>query len=150
MSRQISSQLTNIYRIGTFVSAAAGVIFLIFVGFVSRKADIGEMAFFGIFVFIAAGLSIWFALRLRDVSIDDNYLYVSNFNSGQRISLAEISDVTENFWLKYHPITIHLRSGTPTAAKIVFLPTWRWFTAWRGHPVVDELKELARKKQITG
>jgi len=150
MSRQISSQLTNVYRISALVTPVFALMILVFISFVSRRALLGEMVFFGIFVLLGAGVSIWFAGRLRDVSIDDNYLYVSRFNSGQRIPLEDISDVTENFWLQYHPVTIHLRSGTPSADKVVFLPTWRMFTSWSSHPIVDELKELARRKQISG
>ena len=91
----------------------------------------------------------WSCIGLKEVSVDDNFLYVSNFLKEISIPLSEIYDVTENVWLNSHPVTIHLTSLTEFGDKIVFMPKTRFFTFFSSHPVVNELKELARSKHTT-
>jgi len=86
----------------------------------------------------------WTCMRLKEVSVDDNFLYVSNYLKEIAIPLSEIQDVTENVWVNLHPVTIHLRSSSEFGDKIVFMPTARVFAFFSSHPVVKELKELAR------
>jgi len=62
------------------------------------------------------------------------------------IPLSEIYDVTENVCVNIHPVTIHLRSPSEFGDKIVFMPTTRFFAFFSPHPVVNELKELARSR----
>lgn len=90
----------------------------------------------------------WGCIRLKDVSVDDNYLYVSNFLKEISIPLSEIYDVTENVWLNTHPVTIHLKRPSEFGDKIIFMPTVRYFSFYGSHPVVAELKELARSKSV--
>src|SRR5215813_7967384 len=40
----------------------------------------------------------WDCIRLKEVSVDDSFLYVSNYLKEVSIPLSEIYDVTENFW----------------------------------------------------
>jgi hypothetical protein len=91
----------------------------------------------------------WSCIRLKEVSVDDNFLYVSNFIKEISIPLSEIYDVTENVWLNSHPVTIHLTSPSEFGDKIVFMPKTRFFAFFSSHPVVNELKELARSKHTT-
>lgn len=90
----------------------------------------------------------WSCIRLKKVSADDNFLYVSNYLKEIYIPLSEIYDVTENVWLNIHPVTIHLKSPSEFGDKIVFMPQIRFFAFFSSHPVVDELKELARSKDM--
>ena len=53
-----------------------------------------------------------------------------------------------NPWLNLHPVTIHLNSPSEFSDKIVFMPKVRAFAFFSSHPVVDELKELARSKDL--
>ena len=97
-----------------------------------------------LFAWIAGSAFIyWSCLRLKKVSVDDHFLYVSNYIKEVPISLSEIYDVTENVWLNMHPVTIHLKSPTEFGDKIIFMPKVRLFAFFSSHPVVDELKELA-------
>lgn len=88
----------------------------------------------------------WNCIRLKEVSADDNFLYVSNYLREIAIPLSEIRDVTENVWINIHPVTIHLKSPSEFGDKIVFMPKVRFFAFFSSHPVVEELKELARAK----
>ena len=88
----------------------------------------------------------WTCIRLKAVSVDNNHLYVSNYVEEISIPLSEISDVRENVWLNSHPVTIHLKSPSEFGDKIVFMPKVRVFAFFSSHPVVSELKELARTR----
>ena len=86
---------------------------------------------------------IWYpSIRLKVVSVDDQYLYVSNYLKEECIPLSDIDHVTEDRWLSGHPVTLHLRSRGEFGDKIVFLPTMRLWM-WAQHPVVAELQGLA-------
>src|ERR1700749_941083 len=100
-----------------------------------------------LFAWVAGSAFIyWSCIRLKEVSADDNFLYVSNYLKEISIPLSEVYDVTENVWINIHPVTIHLKSPSEFGAKIVFMPEARFFAFFSSHPVVDELKELARSK----
>ena len=95
---------------------------------------------------VGCAVIYWTCIRLKEVSVDDNFLYVSNYLKEIAIPLSEIRDVTENKWINLHPVTIHLKSPTEFGDKIVFMPTVRYFAFFSSHPVVNELKELARTR----
>jgi hypothetical protein len=102
-----------------------------------------------LFAWVAGvGFIWWSCVRLKQVSVDDNLLYVSNYIKEIAIPLSEIYDVTENRWLNIHPVTIRLKSSSEFGDKIVFMPTVRFFALFGSHPVVSELKELARSKSM--
>jgi hypothetical protein len=102
-----------------------------------------------LFMWIVGSVFIyWGGVRLKKVSVDDNFLYVSNYLKEISIPLSEIYDVTENVWLSVHPVTIHLNSPSEFGDKIVFMPPQRYFTFFSSHPVVNELKELSRSKNM--
>lgn len=77
------------------------------------------------------------------MSMDDKNLYVSDYRKEIAIPLSEIADVTENRWLHAHPVTINLRNQTVFGDKIVFMPTFKYFAFWTGHPIVGELLNAA-------
>ncbi len=88
----------------------------------------------------------WSCIRLKKVSVDNHFLYVSNYLKEISVPLSDIGDVTEIVWLNSHPVTVHLKFATEFGDKIVFMPKVRWFAFFSSHPVVAELKELARSK----
>jgi hypothetical protein len=95
---------------------------------------------------VGSAFIYWSCVRLKEVSVDDNFLYVSNYLKEIAIPLSEIDDVTENVWVNIHPVTIHLRSPSEFGDKIVFMPTVRFFAFFSSHPVINELKALARSR----
>ena len=101
-----------------------------------------------LFVWIAgSAFLLWDSVRLKVVNVDENFLYVSNYLKEIAIPLSEIYDVTENVWLNTHPVTIHLKKPSEFGGRIVFMPKTR-FSFFSSHPVVKELKQLARSKAI--
>jgi hypothetical protein len=122
-------------------------VLIMFVGPLEGAATPSKWLF--LFVWVAgSGFTYWSCIRLKEVSVDDDFPYVSNYLKEVSIPLSEIYDVTDNLWINIHPVTIHLKSPSEFGDKIVFMPTVRFFG--RGsHPVVNELKELAGSKNIT-
>jgi hypothetical protein len=94
---------------------------------------------------IGAALLYWKFIHLKKVSVDENFLYASNYLKEISIPLSEVYDVTENRWLSLNPLTIHLKSPSAFGDQITFMPKVR-LALFSSHPVVGELKELARAK----
>jgi len=95
-------------------------------------------------VFAVGAVSMyWYCMRLKKVSIDDTYLYVSNYFNEIPIPLSNIADVTENVWVNIHPVTIHLNFSSEFGDQIVFMPKTRVFGFMSSHPVVAELRQAA-------
>src|SRR5262245_13226945 len=63
---------------------------------------------FGLGWIIASGYLIWFARRLKFVSVDEDFLYVSQFRQQIRIPLAHVKSVKENFLGRPKLITLTL------------------------------------------
>lgn len=102
-----------------------------------------------IFLFFWIGgsaLLLFNGVRLKFVTVDDDFLYASNYLREIAIPLWDIYDVTENVWLNIHPVTVHLKHPSEFGDKIVFMPKTR-FWVFASHPVVKDLKQLARSKK---
>ena len=98
-------------------------------------------------VFWVAGTAfiLWACAGLKRVRIDDRFLYISNYQNEISVPFDMIADVTEIRWISNHPVTIHFRSPTEFGTTITFMPKARFtFSSWTSHPVVAELKKLAR------
>jgi hypothetical protein len=89
------------------------------------------------------GASWWLCAGLKRVRIDRTRLYVSNYLEEISIPFRNVMDVTENRWINFHPVTIHLKNATEFGDRITFMPKSRLFLGWTTHPVVHELKKLA-------
>ncbi|CAN5384329.1 hypothetical protein BH10ACI1_BH10ACI1_15520 [soil metagenome] len=146
MKRQISSKQTFFLRIilpilfVVIISAATVSMYL-------QPDKSGKSAVFllpGIFV-VVLPIIILILSRFKAVSVDDKFLYVSNYLKEIAVPLSDIRDVTESR-LRGHPVTIHLKTRLEFGEKITFLPKIRPFTFSKSHPIVAELKELANIK----
>ncbi len=146
MPRRISSLNTFPSLVSGPVIIIIGLCFLVFSLINGRNQVSIEFSASVAFVFIIGGVVncalVWY-LRFRKVSMDDKNLYVSDYRKEIAIPLSEIADVTENRWLHAHPVTINLRNQTVFGDKIVFMPTFKYFAFWTGHPIVGELLNAA-------
>ena len=145
MKRQLSSKATYFNKI------IAPIIILLFFGIVVfgnlLSAKKPPLPIIILLLALWAGFAavLYFTLmRYMKVDIDDSFLYVSNFVKEIQIPLSEIRDVTEIVWIKGHPVTIHLKNDTEFGRKITFMPQVRALSFFSSHPVVSELKELAK------
>jgi hypothetical protein len=92
---------------------------------------------------VGSGFIYWTCARLKKVSIDEQYLYVSNYFQEIAVPFSFVGDVTQNRWMNNQMVTIHFKSPTEFGDRIVFMPTFRFFAFIGPHPVVARLKQLA-------
>jgi hypothetical protein len=92
---------------------------------------------------VMSGFICWTCVRLKRVSIDDQFLYVSNYSNEIAIPFSDIGDVTQNRWMNNQQVSIHFKVPTEFGDAIVFMPRFRFFAFAGTHPVVDRLKQLA-------
>ena len=151
MRKELSSPLTLFYKffpafwIPFFGLGTFGLLFGVFQG---KDGSPPPDSFKLLFLTLWIGGSIFSYLTcaaLKQVSIDERFLYVSNYIKEISIPLDEIVEVTENRWLNIHPVTAHLKRSTVFGNKITFMPTMRFFN-WSSHPVVNELKSIAEEQ----
>src|SRR5262249_14434016 len=104
-------------------------------------------------VLIASSITSWRTfMQLKEVSVDQDFLYISNFLKEISLPLSEIKHVTESRW-NTRAVTIHLYSPSEFGDKIVFMPTTGFFGLFglfSSHPVVAELKQLASSNRVAG
>ena len=150
MKRTLSSGLTPLHKIILPVCWLTGWSVGTLLMFVSAPEDPDEIGgikwVFLAMLFLGAALMYWFGIRLQAVSVDDEYLYVSNYLKEVAIPLTAIDRVTENRWVNIHPVTIHLKSPSGFGDQITFMPKTRWFGFFSSHPVVDELLDLVERR----
>ena len=95
-----------------------------------------------IFVWLIGSIFLlWFALRLKFVSLDEEYLYVRNFSKEIQVPLSQVESVDESFLSNPKQITLLLSSPSEFGSKIVFVPPQQWFGQMRKHPLVSELRQ---------
>lgn len=144
MKKQISSEATIFWKYifpGFWIS-------LVGVGVIAAGLQAArDWSLFVIGWSIASGYLIWFARRLKFVSIDDDFLYVSTFRKQIRIPLKHIQHVKENFWARPKLISLTLNQPSEFGTKIVFVPTSLVFAAFRSHPIVQEIKIAVRRRR---
>ncbi len=102
-----------------------------------------------LFVGIGIGATAIFyftVMKFMVVSVDDDFLYVSNYSKEISIPLSNIEKVTEIVWIRGHPVTIHLKTASDFGSKIVFTPKSYGFRLFSANPLVAEINELAKIK----
>lgn len=99
---------------------------------------------------IASVYLIWFARRLKFVSMDESFLYVSGYRKEIQIPLAHVEKVKENFWARPKLITLTLNHPSEFGEKIVFVPTSLFFAAVRSHPIVEEFENIIKSHRRAG
>jgi hypothetical protein len=93
--------------------------------------------------------SVWIYAGLKRVRMDQDTLYISNFLREIAVPLSAVDSVTENRWLKIHPVTIVFRYPTEFGDRITFMPPFRMFAfIWSPHPVVAQLRMAAYAQSL--
>lgn len=75
------------------------------------------------------------------MSIDDDFLYVSNFKKEIEIPLSQISLTKENIWALPRKITVRLSEPNAFGEKITFLGYHQSFLFFKTHPALDEIRK---------
>lgn len=148
MKRQLSSKLTFLTKIilpAVCITMWTVITLTMFLGFGESRQPLPKFLFLG---FSIGGTAILYftVMKYKAVSIDDDFLYVSNYLKEISIPLSNIRDVTEIRRVRGHPVTIHLQIPSEFGSKITFTPKAKGFRFFSANPLVEELKELARLK----
>lgn len=146
MKKQISSDVTIVWK---YIFPGLWIPFMgTAVVFIGLKAATEPRWGLYVLAWIAfSGYLTWFARRLKYVSIDDDFLYVSQARKEIRIPLTHIVHVKENFWANPKLITITLDQPSEFGTKIVFVPTSLVFAGLRSHPIVKEIKRAVQHRR---
>jgi len=82
---------------------------------------------------------------LRTVEIDENFLHVKNGKVVATIPFSRIGGVEQEWILfKYPIIVVKLKTVTRFGSEIRFTPHYVFMLLYRQHPVVNELRRLAK------
>ena len=145
MKREISSPATSFYKLCGPVFAltiVVGYTLSYFTGVLDRPDGTRGLEWAILFCVVLALAATWGALKIKRVSLDDQFLYVSNGGREIRIPLSHVADVNA-FGSPYKTIIVTLRKPSKFGRKIVFVPQDRTArdTSTGVHPTVLELKE---------
>lgn len=145
MPRRISSLLTFLLKVSVPVGIVLGVLIFIYP---ERNAGAGVIVVMSVFIALVAAYGIWLHWPIKQVRVDDDNRYVSNYKSEIVVPLGEIENVTEFILSEPRRVTIHLRNDTEFGRKIVFLAPYRAFAFLSPHPIVDELIQMSVRKTL--
>lgn len=107
-------------------------------------------ALFVVMWLVASSYLIWFARRLKVVSIDERTLFVSAGRREIQIPFSNVEGVKENFWANPKIITLTLKQPSEFGEKLVFVPTSLFFAAFRSHPTVEHIRKLIASNRSSG
>jgi hypothetical protein len=145
MKRELSSKQTFFLKIilPIFFVVMMTIAFLGII-FSSRGNELLIMVIVFLMIGFVGIISMYLTvMRYKKVSVDELFLYVSNYRKEIKIPVSVIDDVTEIKWIRTRPITIHLKNGSEFGRKIVFTPKLDGFRIFADNPLIAELKELS-------
>lgn len=140
MKRKLSSDFTLLYKSLWSVFAVGAVI----MAFVSDMPVSGRLLFF---ISWMIGAFIFWALfhGLRSTEVDANFLYAKKGRIAVAIPLSTIKSVRQDWlMLRYPVIVVELKIPTSLGSEIKFIPYYAFTWFYRQHPLVNELKHLAK------
>ncbi|MFN7927842.1 MAG: hypothetical protein U0Y68_07830 [Blastocatellia bacterium] len=83
-------------------------------------------------------------LRLKDVWIDENYLYLATFFRKAQAPLEAIASITENNRGRITQIKMLFTRPTDIGTKLSFIP---YFSFFQNHPAMNEINRLVMNKK---
>lgn len=88
---------------------------------------------------------IWWATRLKWVSVDDQNLYIAGWFRELLIPLTDVDNVDE--FLGGYPVIVRLKSPSAFGCKILFVPPWVPFLilTLSTHPITQNLRERVKR-----
>jgi hypothetical protein len=133
--------------IGTAV--ALGVLFRLHAstGLTWPLVGLGVVIVFGVSILI--GMDVRLRRSLKQVAVDDRFLYVTEHSGSAEaaIPLDEIVRVTQRRGKQLRPVSVYLRSPSVFGTRIRFLPPLEWGFAWKEDRIVNELRALAKRQE---
>jgi hypothetical protein len=149
MKRELSSKQTFLLKIilPVFIIIIFAASFLMLLISSRRTEFLPLIIMFPVLLVVSLLAMRLTLMKYKKVSIDEQFLYVSNYRKEITIPVSDIADVTEVKWFRTRPITIHLKNDSQFGRKIVFTPKLNGFRIFADNPFVAELKELAANQK---
>jgi hypothetical protein len=152
MIKPLSSSSTFFLKFifsGIFISCSLWLISNLIVEIIRSPHDLSA----GLVVFIiiwSAGTTTFcyhLTIPLKQVRLDERYLYVSNYLQEIAIPLTEIRQVYQWRYANVRPVVVKLRSSSRFGDTIKFVPqaTFHWW--WYEHPIVTVLKSVVPNEE---
>ena len=93
---------------------------------------------------IGGGVLVYYGFaRLKSVSIDKNYFYISNYLKTIKVPISELVEVQDrNLPGSYRPITLHFRNRNYFGHSIVFLPEFESPNSYSKLTMAEKLRRL--------
>jgi hypothetical protein len=119
------------------------VAFIISVGYLStciygwQSGQESNLNWAVLFCFVMALLFTWACWNLKEVSIDDQGLYVSSREGEVLVRFSEIAEVTESK-ASNGTITVVLKKAKEVGRKIIFIPSVSR-PPFKTNPIADEI-----------
>lgn len=146
MKQEISSRLTAFYRRGVPV-ILVGLFCLGLWASVGRRSSSSAQLPLGIAAFVAVAAFVFYRCwNLKEVSADNENLYISGGKTEARIPFDQVESVYQSFWQRGNPDTVAItfKSDTIFGRKIIFMAPIRIAT-FTEHPIVDELNSMVAR-----
>ena len=90
---------------------------------------------------------LWFAARLRTVTLREDHLVVSDYRSEELIPLLQVEEVEETRIWNPKLIKLRLVRSGQWGEEIIFIAPLRFQFVFSNHPLVKELREMISKKK---
>jgi len=137
--QKLSSSLTYFYKVILPI-----VYIMLFAGLFILLLSL-NLALPGLISFLISGIIfslvfIFFFFGIKKVSIDNDFLFVSNFKKEIKIPLSHISLTKENVWILPRKITVGLSEPSAFGEKITFLGYHQPFLFFKTHPALEEIR----------
>ena len=149
MKRQLSSRFPLFVR--AFAMAGMVLPFWVAVHFVLPRIVSSSMliewrwAVVALAVFQITFVTIMI-LRLKDVSIDEDYIYLSTLLRKAQAPLEAITSIEENIQGRTRQINIIFGQPTEIGKKLLFIPYFS-FSSLKNHPATAEIRQHIMDKQ---
>ena len=85
-------------------------------------------------------------LRLKDIWIDEDYIYLSTLLRKAQAPLEAITSIEENILGRKRQINIIFGQPTEIGTKLLFIPYFS-FSSLKKHPATEEIRQHVRDKQ---
>lgn len=143
--KNLSSSITFFHK---FISPFVSLVAIVFMVRVVNGGLVRQLPTFAMFVILAAfaggmAMTIWLAYMIKKVSVDGEYLIVSDYKHEIAVPLSDIYDVSEMRWMQPYWITITFRRPTAFGDSILFVPPFRLLSFWVANPLVDQIRSMA-------
>ncbi len=147
MKKTISSKHTVITKFLIPILWIGGFGLKTITSFYYEGLAINGIKFLIITIIGALFLSISKSFSVKQVKIDENNLYISNFIKEIKVNKKNITNITERKFTYQKRVWIHFKQPTEFGRKIIFVPKQRWYLFHSSHPIVSELKKYANLRR---